>query len=66
MGWLLNYKMAELKAIINQVQEIQVILHETHAKGMTLSGAFQVDVIIEKLLMHEMILKTTLNTSEKR
>ena len=37
------------KIVINQVQELQVILHKIHAEGMTLSETFQVAAIIEKL-----------------
>ena len=35
--------------MVSQVQEIQVILHEIHYKGVIVSEAFQVAVIIEKL-----------------
>ena len=35
--------------MVNQVQELQVIFHEIHAKGMLLSETFQVTTIIEKL-----------------
>ncbi|KAL5566324.1 hypothetical protein UlMin_029488 [Ulmus minor] len=45
----LDYKMVDSKSVISQVQEIQVILHEIHAKGMNLSETFQVAAIIEKL-----------------
>ena len=41
--------MVDSKAIITQVQEIQVILHKIHAEGMSLSESFQVAAIIEKL-----------------
>ncbi|KAL5540606.1 hypothetical protein UlMin_043181 [Ulmus minor] len=49
VGRFLDYKMVDSKSVINQVQEIQVILHEIHAKGMNLSETFQVAAIIEKL-----------------
>ena len=45
----LDYKMVDSKAIINQVQELQVILYEIHAEGMSFSESFQVAAIIEKL-----------------
>ncbi|XXG85962.1 hypothetical protein AAC387_Pa11g0957 [Persea americana] len=45
----LDYKMIDSKGVINQVQELQVILHETHAEGMSLSESFHVEAIIEKL-----------------
>ena len=38
----LNCKMVDSKTMVNQVQELQVILHEIHAEGMTLSENFQV------------------------
>ncbi|XXG72623.1 hypothetical protein AAC387_Pa07g1680 [Persea americana] len=49
VGRFLDYKMIDSKAVINQVQELQVILHEIHAEGMSLSKSFQVAAIIEKL-----------------
>ena len=49
VGRFLDYKMNDSKAVINQVQELQVILHEIHAEGMSLSESFQVAAIIEKL-----------------
>jgi hypothetical protein len=41
--------MLDSKTVISQVQELQLILHEIHAEGMTLSESFQVATIIEKL-----------------
>lgn len=41
--------MVDSKIVINQVREIQVILHEIHAEWMILSETFQVAAIIEKL-----------------
>nr|GEY25544.1 hypothetical protein [Tanacetum cinerariifolium] len=35
--------------VISQVQDLQVLIHNIHAKGMTLSKTFQVAAIIEKL-----------------
>ncbi|GJV91776.1 retrotransposon protein, putative, ty1-copia subclass [Tanacetum coccineum] len=34
---------------VSQVQDLQVLLHDIHAEGMTLSETFQVAAIIEKL-----------------
>ena len=45
----LEYKIVDSKSVINQVQELQVIIHEIHAKGMTISESFQVATVIEKL-----------------
>ena len=44
----LNYKMVDSKTVVSQVQELQVVLHEIHAKGMMLSETFQVATIIKK------------------
>ncbi|XXG56830.1 hypothetical protein AAC387_Pa03g4144 [Persea americana] len=49
VGRFLDYKIIDSKVVINQVQEVQVILHEIHAEGMSLSESFQVAAIIEKL-----------------
>ncbi|KAL2472164.1 zinc knuckle (CCHC-type) family protein [Abeliophyllum distichum] len=49
VGRFLDYKMVDSKTVISQVQELQVILHEIHAKWMVLSETFQVGAIIEKL-----------------
>ena len=46
----LDYKIVYFKSMVYQVQELQVILNEIHAKGMMLSETFQVTAIIEKLL----------------
>ncbi|GJZ96716.1 pol polyprotein [Tanacetum coccineum] len=45
----LDYKMVDSKNVITQVQDLQVLLHDIHAEGMTVSEAFQVVAIIEKL-----------------
>ena len=49
VGKFLDYKMLDSKTVISQVQDLQVILHDMHAKGMSLSEYFQVTAIIEKL-----------------
>ena len=49
VGRFLDYKMVDSKTIVSQVQDLQVILHEIHAKGTVLSESFQVVAIIEKL-----------------
>ncbi|GMY25995.1 Retrovirus-related Pol polyprotein from transposon TNT 1-94 [Fagus crenata] len=49
VGGFLDYKMLDSKTVISQVQELQLILHEIHAEGMTLSESFQVATIIKKL-----------------
>ncbi|GJS00384.1 retrovirus-related pol polyprotein from transposon TNT 1-94 [Tanacetum coccineum] len=45
----LDYKMVDSKNVITQVQDLQVLLHDILAEGMTLSETFQVAAIIEKL-----------------
>ncbi|GJV11610.1 pol polyprotein [Tanacetum coccineum] len=45
----LDYKMVDPKNVITQVQDLQVLLHDIYAEGMTMSEAFQVIFIIEKL-----------------
>ena len=34
MGCFLDYKMVDSKTVVNQVQELQVIVHEIHVEGM--------------------------------
>ena len=41
--------MVESKTVVNQVQELQVIIHEIHAEGMVLGESFQVAAVIKKL-----------------
>lgn len=65
VGQFLDYKKVNSKIVINQVQKIQVILHEIHAKGMTLSEAFQIVAIIEKLLLTWKDFKNSLKHKRK-
>ncbi|XP_016679244.1 uncharacterized protein [Gossypium hirsutum] len=44
-----NFVMVDSKLVVNQVQEIQLIIHEILAKGMIIIESFQVVAIIEKL-----------------
>ena len=37
VGKFLDYKMLDSKIVISQVQDLQVILHDIHAEGMSLS-----------------------------
>ncbi|GKA85525.1 hypothetical protein Tco_0807179 [Tanacetum coccineum] len=41
--------MVDSKNMITQVQDVQVLLHDIHAEGMTLSETFQIVAIIERL-----------------
>ncbi|XP_016652450.1 PREDICTED: uncharacterized protein LOC107881912 [Prunus mume] len=49
VGRFLDFKMVDSKTVINQVQELQVIMHEIEVENMVLSETFQVAAIIEKL-----------------
>ena len=49
VGKFLDYKMLDSKTMISRVQDLQVILHDIHAEGMSLSESFQMAAIIEKL-----------------
>ncbi|KAL8149960.1 hypothetical protein AgCh_006827 [Apium graveolens] len=49
VGRFLDYKMADSKTLVSQVQELQVIIHDIHAEGMVISESFQVTAVIEKL-----------------
>ncbi|CAM8963098.1 unnamed protein product [Rhodiola kirilowii] len=37
------------KTVSSQVQDLQLIIHEIHTKGMKISESFQVAAVIEKL-----------------
>ncbi|XP_076948604.1 uncharacterized protein LOC143620918 [Bidens hawaiensis] len=45
----LDFKMIDSKIVMSEVQDLQVILYDIHAEGMSLSETFQVACIIEKL-----------------
>ncbi|XP_076929476.1 uncharacterized protein LOC143593886 [Bidens hawaiensis] len=45
----LDFKMIDSKTVMSQVQDLQVIIYDIHAEGMSLSETFQVACIIEKL-----------------
>nr|GEW47098.1 uncharacterized protein [Tanacetum cinerariifolium] len=45
----LDYEMVDSKKVTSQVQDLQVLIHDIHAKGMTLSETSQAATIIEKL-----------------
>ncbi|CAL9001519.1 unnamed protein product [Prunus brigantina] len=49
VGRFLDFKMVDSKMVINQVQELQVVMHEIEVENMVLSETFQVATIIEKL-----------------
>ena len=49
VGKFLDFKMVDSKIVLSQVQELQVVVHDIHAEGMTLSETFQVVAFIEKL-----------------
>ena len=37
VGKFLDFKMVDSKTVLSQVQELQVVVHDIHAEGMTLS-----------------------------
>ena len=45
----LDYKMVDTKAVVTQIQELQVIIHDLLNEGMIINEAFQVAAFIEKL-----------------
>ncbi|XP_012442220.1 uncharacterized protein LOC105767260 [Gossypium raimondii] len=45
----MNFVIVDSKLVLNQVQELQLIIHEILAEGMIISESFQVAAIIEKL-----------------
>ncbi|KAK5833333.1 hypothetical protein PVK06_017157 [Gossypium arboreum] len=45
----LNFVMIDSKLVVNQVQKLQLIIHEIFAERMMISESFQVAAIIEKL-----------------
>ena len=49
VGKFLDFKMVDSKTVLSLVQELQVVVHDIHAEGMTLSETFQVAAFIEKL-----------------
>ena len=46
---LLEFMMVDSKKVVNQVQDLQMIMHDMEAEGMPMNEAYQVAVIIEKL-----------------
>ena len=40
VGKFLDFKMVDSKTVLSQVQELQVVVHDIHAEGMTLSETF--------------------------
>ena len=45
----LDYKMVDTKAVVTQIQELQVIIHNLLNEGMIINEAFQVAAFIKKL-----------------
>jgi hypothetical protein len=43
----LDFKIVDLRTVICWVEELQLILYDIHAEGMSLSKFFQVIVVIE-------------------
>ena len=49
VGRFLDYKMVDSKTVVSQVQELQMIIHDSHSEGMVINESFQVAAVIEKL-----------------
>ncbi|KAI5353037.1 hypothetical protein L3X38_005929 [Prunus dulcis] len=49
IGKFLNYKIIDSKSVVNQVEELQIIMHELRNENMIMNENFQVGSIIEKL-----------------
>ena len=45
----LDFVMVDSQTVISQVQNFQIILHDIHSEGMSLSESFQVAALVEKL-----------------
>ncbi|GKF74139.1 hypothetical protein Tco_0220471, partial [Tanacetum coccineum] len=67
-NYVLNgyYKMVDSKSMVNQVQDLQVLLHDIHAERMTLSETFKVVAIIEKLPQSRVEFKNYLKHKRKK
>ncbi|XP_024009278.1 uncharacterized protein LOC112084384 [Eutrema salsugineum] len=60
-----DYKIVDLRQIIDQVGELQTLLHEIHAEGMRLCETYQVACIIEKLPSNWTVFKNYLKLKKK-
>ena len=49
VGKFLGFVMVDSQTVISQVQSFQIILHDIHSEGMSLSESFQVAALEEKL-----------------
>ncbi|CAL5345602.1 unnamed protein product [Camellia sinensis] len=49
VGKFLDFVMVDSQTVISQVQSFQIILHDIHSEGMSLSESFQVAALVEKL-----------------
>lgn len=62
----LDFKKVDDKSVVEQVQQFQLILHDTFVEGMVLAEASQVAPVIEKLPPCWKEFKSFSNTNEKR
>ncbi|GJW93190.1 hypothetical protein Tco_0172862 [Tanacetum coccineum] len=62
----LDYKMVDPKNVISQVQDLQVLIYDIHAEGITLSETFQAAAIIEKLPLSWVDFKNYLKHKRKK
>ena len=49
VGRFLDYKVVDSKTVVSQVQELQMIIHDSHSEGMVINESFRVAAVIEKL-----------------
>ena len=49
VGRFLDYKMVDSNTVVIQVQELHMIIHDSHSEGMVINESFQVAVVMEKL-----------------
>lgn len=49
VGKFLEFKMDDIRTVISQVEELQIIIHEIIVEGYKICEGFQVSAIIEKL-----------------
>ena len=49
VGHFFDHKMVDSKTVVSQVQELQMIIHDSHSEGMVINECFQVATMIEKL-----------------
>ena len=49
VGKFMDFVMVDSQTVITQVQSFQIILHDIHSEGMSLSESFQVAALVEMI-----------------